>query len=110
MLAGQAVGNTVMAATVAFLMSDPERVQETLRTLAGDARVRELAADPAFVTAARRMRILPDALARDSTVRSTLADPAFKDALARGDVAGFLTRGDLDGLLQRLSHEVGRSR
>lgn len=164
LLAGDAVGNTVMAATVAFLMSDPGQAEETLRTLAGDARVRELAgdpairseleardvaalsrapalrslaADPAFVSAARRVRILSEgsgptvtadelaeavsqrlgplaevaqALARDSTVKATLDDPAFKDALARGDLVGFLARGDLDGLLQSVSREIQRNR
>jgi len=87
MVAGEALGNAVMASTAAYLMSDPEEARETLGALVRDPRVRsvasdpgvrealvagnvgalsrvpdlrELARDPAFVTVARRIRLAPE--------------------------------------------------
>lgn len=164
LLAGGAVDNTVMAATVAYLMSDPRRAEETLGALVRDPRVRELASDPgvreelaaadagalsrapalralaadaAFVTAARRVRILPEAdaptvspeelagsvaerlgpllraldmVAKDPEVQALVADPEFRDALARGDLTALLAKGRLDGIARRVTAELERGR
>ena len=82
MVAGEAVGNTVMAATAADLVAND----------AGD-----------LIRAA-------DALAQDPEVRAALDDPAFKDALARGDMAALMAQGKLDEILQRVSSELERFR
>ena len=159
-VAGEMVGSAVMASTAAFLMSDPEKARETLAPLVVDPRVRGLAGDPgvrqalaegnagalsrvpalrqlsedpAFVTAARRLRISPDgndatvtpqalaealsgqvgplaqavdALSRNPEVQAALGDPDFQAALARGDVAALLSQGKLDVLVQNLLHEL----
>jgi hypothetical protein len=153
-----------MAATVAFLMSDPEQARETLGALTQNPRVRELVADssvradlvsgdpealsrvaplrslaedPAFVTAARRLRLIPegaaptvspqelaaflservgplvrvaDAVAKDPEVRAVLDDPALFEALGQGDLAVLLAHGRLDRILERLSRELQRGR
>jgi len=159
-VAGEMMGNAVMASTAAFLMSDPEKAKETLGPLVADPRVhhlatdpgvrqalvegnvgalsripaiRDLARDPAFITAARRLHVLPDgaegtvspdvlaanlteqvgtlaraadALARNPEVQAVLQKPQFRAALAQGDLAALLAQGDLDVLIQNVLQEL----
>lgn len=163
-VAGEALGNAVMASTAAYLMSDPERARETVGALVKDERVRQLAtdpgvrqalvagnagalsrvpalrdlaADPAFVAAARRVRLAPggegdtlspqelaeavaerlgplahavEALSKNPDVQAALRDPAFKEALARGDLAALISQGRLDEILRQVSAELERIR
>lgn len=159
-LAGEATGSALMASTVAYLMSDPKRGRATLQALVKDPRVQglardpgfrravakgdvatlasspalaELAADSAFVQAARRVRLLArgdgnavstaelsealtqrlgplleagEAILADPEVRTALADPTLKDALARGDVTALFRADGLDTILRHITEEL----
>ena len=106
MVAGQALGDAVLASTAAFLMSDPEKARETMGALLTDPRIRGLAGDPAVRIALTTGNV--EALGAMPGFRDLAGDPAFVTAARRvrlapsGDLPT-LEPGELaDALTERL--------
>ncbi|HKJ02255.1 MAG TPA: CvpA family protein [Longimicrobiales bacterium] len=106
-LAGEATGDALMASSVAYVMSNPERGKATLQALVKDPRVQGLARDPGF----RHALAHGDAAALDASpaLAQLASDSAFVQAARR---VRLLARGDdpavsVDELSRALTQRLG---